>query len=97
MEIYHFINGERKYIQFKANDNIDSTVRDVEMFNFANSGRVVVCDEKANCHIYSMVMTKKLEKIADIHLRSKATKLMMCDDNRLWVILINGDWLEIKL
>ena len=44
-----------------------------------------------------MVMTKKLEKIADIHLRSKATKLMMCDDNRLWVILINGDWLEIKL
>ena len=39
------------------------------MFNFAKAGRVVVCDERSNCHVYSMVKTKKLEKIADLKLK----------------------------
>ena len=45
------------------------------LFSFANCGRVLVCDEKRNFYVYSMV-EKKLEKIADVHMTSKVNKLL---------------------
>ncbi|KRW99840.1 WD40-repeat-containing domain [Pseudocohnilembus persalinus] len=77
-------------------------IRELEMFEFNGKMKILAVDENMNLYFYSLLQGDKCEKIADLHLPSRISKLIGRSENqktqvKFWAGFLDGNIREINM